>query len=166
MKKLLIAALALTSFSTLAAEHTITGGYARTDASLYGSSEGLNGLNLKYAFQPEESKVGLIVSLTGTTYEENGSGYHGELNYGSFMGGVTYAVSDWFKPYLMVGVAKGEVKYSDYYYDLDTSKTSPAFGLGIQFGVTDHFTIDTSYEHASFDDVKANTFIIGAGYRF
>lgn len=175
MKKMIFAALAMTSLSAFAGQHTITGGYAQTsvkDAYSIVTNDDINpkGINLKYGYEPDDSKIGIMTSLTITGEENELHTPYGkvkeEIGYGSLMGGVSYSVTDWAKPYALVGVARGAYKLTAFGDTDEETDTGFAYGAGVQFNPVSGFTVDAGVEAAKIGDVKTTTWVVGAGWRF
>lgn len=180
MNKNLLVSLLFVSASTMAApsNHTITAGYARTNAA----DTHLNGFNVKYGYQFSDSAWGIIGSLTATAKDETTTDNAGEKadfnsGYASLTAGPSYNITDNAKIYALVGFAGADVK-ADYGYGdkYEYKAHSPVIGLGVQYAVWEGLTVDASYEYTKFDSAKnddfyvdsfsAKTFAVGIGYRF
>ncbi|MBZ0059581.1 MULTISPECIES: Ail/Lom family outer membrane beta-barrel protein [unclassified Leclercia] len=165
---LTIAAIfAAASFTAAAAQHTITGGYANTNVKTLDTD--LKGVNVKYNYTFDNSPFGLIASVTATEHEETINGYIPVKVKGEYFSaalGASYAVTDWAKPYVMIGSGKGTIKAATYYGDAEENENGFVYGAGIQFTPFAGFTIDTSYEHTKVFESDINTFVLGAGWRF
>ncbi|EKK5568053.1 outer membrane beta-barrel protein [Enterobacter hormaechei] len=167
----LVAASLVLAGSALAGEHTITGGWAHTEVSATPKGDSLldgkmtdklDGLNVKYGYQFTDSALGIQTSLTATTKDEGDY----TLGYATLAAGPSYNITDDLKIYALVGSAGAEVKSHNY-----TERQHGVMGsAGFQYNIAGGFTVDASYEYVKFDfegaDVKTNTFVIGAGYKF
>ncbi|MCE1787330.1 Ail/Lom family outer membrane beta-barrel protein, partial [Enterobacter hormaechei] len=103
--------------------------------------ENPKGFNLKYRYELDNN-FGVIGSFTLT---HQGYDYYygsskigtGDLDYYSLMAGPTYRFNEYVSVYGLVGAAHRKVKgeFSAYGYDFEykESKTSAAYGLGLQF---------------------------------
>jgi len=178
-KAVLLAVLVIsTSVSAGPSNHTITGGYARTNAS----DTHLDGFNIKYGYQFDDSAWGIIGSLTATAKEDSFSddaGYKTEVDagYASLMAGPSYNITDDIKIYALVGTSGADVKLK---YNGNTEAEykahSPVVGVGFQYAIWKGFTVDASYEYAKFkhaesdnyyvDSFNAKTLAVGIGYKF
>lgn len=171
MKKVLLALLCSVSVSAIAGTHTITGGYAHSHAD----GANLDGFNIKYGYQFDNSPWGIIASLTGTTdkYTEDDDGPRAktEATYASLTTGVSYNVYNDWKFYGTIGRAGGRAKYTlsgdgDYYHEEET-RHAFAYGAGIQFTPVSGFTLDAGYERAHFKTYgDVGTWTVGAGWKF
>ncbi|PQQ39695.1 attachment protein [Photorhabdus luminescens] len=185
MKKALIASavavgLSVFSFAANAGEHTISGGYAQSHVKVDGEKldENPKGFNLKYRYELDNN-WGVIGSFTLTHqgydyYDGSKKVGTGDLDYYSLMAGPTYRFNEYVSVYGLVGAAHGKVKENsqisilgfNYSYEYEESKTSAAYGLGLQFNPMPNWVIDASYEYSKLGDFKVGTWVIGAGYRF
>ncbi|MCC8465418.1 Ail/Lom family outer membrane beta-barrel protein [Photorhabdus bodei] len=183
MKKALIASavavgLSVFTFAANAGEHTISGGYAQSHVKFDGEKldENPKGFNLKYRYELDDN-FGVIGSFTLT---HQGYDYYygsrkigtGDLDYYSLMVGPTYRFNEYVSVYGLVGAAhgkeeaKGNAAVLGYDVEYKESKTSAAYGLGLQFNPMPNWVIDASYEYSKLGDFKVGTWVIGAGYRF
>ncbi|EYU16103.1 Ail/Lom family outer membrane beta-barrel protein [Photorhabdus aegyptia] len=182
MKRALIASvvaagLSVFAFAANAGESTISGGYAQSHMKFKDSKidDHPKGLNLKYRYELDNN-WGVISSFTYTYlgYEfYNGGRKVGkaDIDYYSLMAGPTYRFNDYVSAYGMVGAARGKAKSEAFVSgyeipDYKGSKTSVAYGLGLQFNPMPNWTIDTSYEYSKLNDIKIGTWVVGVGYRF
>ncbi|WP_072669764.1 Ail/Lom family outer membrane beta-barrel protein [Vibrio injensis] len=154
----------------------ITTGFSHSTVKT--SAQDLNdnpmGFNIKYR-KDITSNYGLIASFTYTgmdkSYPAANSSLILDLDYYSYMIGPTFRANEKFSVYGLVGMASGKAKAlsaqnNKYTVILSESETDIAYGAGLQFDVSERFTIDTSYEYAKFNEVKAGTWTVGVGYRF
>ncbi|MBS9438139.1 attachment protein [Photorhabdus noenieputensis] len=182
MKRTLVASvvaagLSVFAFAANADEHTISGGYAQSHVKFDGEKldENPKGFNLKYRYELDNN-WGVIGSFTLTHqgydfYDDGAKVGTGNLDYYSLMAGPTYRFNDYVSAYGLIGAAHGKAKSESFvsgYELLDHkgSKTSVAYGLGLQFNPMPNWTIDTSYEYSKLDDAKIGTWVVGVGYRF
>ena len=166
MKKVILAALVMASVGAHAS-NTITGGYAQTNSD----GETLKGFNAKYAYTPDGEKLGYIGSLSITALNEDrtedGVKANVKAGYGSLMGGLTYAITGDFKPYVMAGVSRGAIDVDPKGFDdYKETKTGFAYGVGAQYTIYNGVTLDASYEGSKLFGSQTNTFTVGAGYKF
>ncbi|MCT8341619.1 MULTISPECIES: Ail/Lom family outer membrane beta-barrel protein [Photorhabdus] len=183
MKKALIASavavgLSVFTFAANAGESSISGGYAQSHVKVDGEKldENPKGFNLKYRYELDNN-FGVIGSFTLT---HQGYNYYygsrkigtGDLDYYSLMAGPTYRFNEYVSVYGLVGAAHGKEKAKGnaavlgYDVEYKESKTSAAYGLGLQFNPMPNWVIDASYEYSKVGDYKIGTWVIGAGYRF
>lgn len=183
MKKVAILAAVASLLSANAFSYTyeyqpkesITVGFSHSTVRFLGEKLDDNpmGFNLKYR-KDFNSEYGLITSFTYSGMDKNYSqgSLSGNLNldYYSFMFGPTLRANDHFSVYGLVGVAHGKatVEISSPLASASASdnETSIAYGAGLQIDVNENFTIDASFEYSKLNEVKAGTWVIGAGYRF
>ncbi|PQQ28879.1 Ail/Lom family outer membrane beta-barrel protein [Photorhabdus hindustanensis] len=185
MKKALIASavavgLSVFTFAANAGEHTVSGGYAQSHVKVDGEKldENPKGFNVKYRYELDNN-WGVISSFTLTHqgydfYDYGGKVGTADLDYYSLMVGPTYRFNEYVSVYGLVGAAHGKVKGEtsalgvvyDYDFDYKESKTSAAYGLGLQFNPMPNWVIDASYEYSKVGNYKVGTWVIGAGYRF
>ncbi|MEG2264004.1 MAG: Ail/Lom family outer membrane beta-barrel protein [Acinetobacter sp.] len=182
MNKIFFSLVMLLGTSSCLAEgfHTITTGYAHTN----GKSQNLDGGNVKYGYQFDDSRWGIISSLTGTTdtmtYTTNSNKRDIDISFGSFMLGPSYSFSNYAKLYVLAGITGLKADFNE----KDENGThikgtwkggrSPSAGLGLQMRVWKGLTLDASYEYSHFKgsedygikNFSANTFIVGAGWMF
>ncbi|ECE6544858.1 Ail/OmpX [Salmonella enterica subsp. enterica] len=175
MKKIALIALAGLALGSAgvanAAEdykNTLSIGYAYTDIG--GPVSGnANGANIKYNWEDLNSGFGVVGSVTYTSTDVKYSGYKiGEVDYTSFLIGPSYRFNDYLSVYALLGGAHGKAEDN---WGYSESKTSFAYGAGLQLNPVKNIAVNASYEHASFstgysDDIKAGTWILGVGYSF
>lgn len=173
---LLAGALALSFGAQAAGESTISLGYAQSHVKVDGDSlnENPKGFNLKYRYEIDEH-LGFITSFTYTTqsYDYYLGRYKvgdGDLKYYSLTAGPAYRFNDYISAYGLIGFGHGKssvnISFPGYYVDQDESKTSVAYGAGLQFNVTPNIALDAHYEYSKLGDFKVGTWTVGAGYRF
>ncbi len=178
----LIACLSIASVNVYAAsENSISIGYAQSHVKENGYTldNDPKGFNLKYRYELDDN-WGVIGSFAYTHqgydffYGSNKFG-HGDLDYYSVTMGPSFRINEYVSLYgllgaahgkVLLGAAHGKVKSSVFDGSVSTSKTSMAYGAGVQFNPLPNFVIDASYEYSKLDSVKFGTWMLGAGYRF
>ncbi|MDB6371276.1 Ail/Lom family outer membrane beta-barrel protein [Photorhabdus bodei] len=181
MKRALVASvvaagLSVFAFAANAGESTISGGYAQSHIKFKDDKidDHPKGLNLKYRYELDNN-WGVISSFTYTYlgyefYDHGRKVGKADIDYYSLMAGPTYRFNDYVSAYGLVGAAhrkvKSEASVRGYDLDYKNSKTSVAYGLGLQFNPVPNWTIDTSYEYSKQNDIKVGTWVVGVGYRF
>lgn len=175
MKKILLALLLLPLLpigAQAAGESTISGGYAQSNIKNdnIGFNDNPKGFNLKYRYEMNDN-VGFIGSFTYITqdydfYYSSSKVGKGTVDYYSLSGGPSYRFNKYISAYGLIGAAKGKFDSSINGQSESQSKTSMMYGLGLQFNPIPNVAIDASYEYSKLDKVKANTFVVGVGYRF
>ena len=92
------------------------------------------------------------------------------MKYYSLVAGPAYRFNEYISAYGVLGLAhgtdSGSASYGGSSISVDDSKTSVAYGAGLQFNVTPNIAIDAHYEYSKLGDFKIGTWILGAGYRF
>ncbi|HDN4684898.1 TPA: Ail/Lom family outer membrane beta-barrel protein [Salmonella enterica subsp. enterica serovar Ball] len=174
MNKLAVAVLVMSVIGGVGAanaadyKNTVSLGYALTHMS--GPVSGnAGGVNLKYNWEHLNSGFGVMGSVTYTSADVDYYGYRlGDVNYTSFLVGPSYRFNDYISTYVMLGGARGELEDNFGHSD---SKTSFAYGLGVQVNPVENFAINASYEHSKFStqlggDIDTGTWVLGVGYSF
>ncbi|MBI6528047.1 outer membrane beta-barrel protein [Proteus vulgaris] len=168
-------AISTLSFNVQAAlDNTLSVGYAQTSIKVNDDKidDNLKGINFKYNHE-FNNDWGVIGSLTYTKLTYNYYSRWGkigstELDYISLTAGPSYRFNDYFSAYGLIGF--GHINQEDkFYYDNDNdklSKSSMAYGLGLQINPIPSVAIDASYEYSKLDGAKFGTWILGVGYRF
>ncbi|WP_034944118.1 Ail/Lom family outer membrane beta-barrel protein [Erwinia oleae] len=170
-------AVTLTPCATFAGDHTVTLGYSHIKASNLPATKGAT---VKYRYE-WDSPISVIGSLTyARGDDEQRYGYDNtayakdKVTYASLMMGPAWRVNDYVSLYGLVGVARAKEQFSykeTYYgshvaYNATATETKAAWGLGVQINPWENVAIDIGYEGAKFEQVKANGFNVGVGYRF
>ncbi|EBP4586282.1 outer membrane beta-barrel protein [Salmonella enterica] len=174
MKKFALIALAglvLGSVGTANAadyKNTVSLGYAYTDIG--GAISGnASGANVKYNWEHLDSGFGVAGSVTYSSADVKYNGYKlGKVDYTSFLVGPSYRFNDYLSAYVLLGGARGKAENN---WGDSESKTSFAYGAGVQLNPVKNIAVNASYEHANFstgydEDIKAGTWVIGVGYSF
>lgn len=179
---LALAILASVGASSLAIadSQTISLGYAQSKVQDFTN---IHGVNVKYRYE-WSSPISIIGSFTYMSGSDNlfdadswGNTHYddrAELKYYSLLVGPSYRLNDYVSFYALGGVSKVKFdlsqnyRHSNYTYTEDSSdsKTSFAYGAGVQINPTENIAIDVGYEGSKIEDVKINGFNIGIGYRF
>lgn len=173
---LLAGAMALSFGVQAAGESTISLGYAQSHVKVDDRNldENPKGFNLKYRYEIDNN-LGFITSFTYTTqsydyyYGSNKVG-DADLKYYSLTAGPAYRFNDYISAYGLIGFGHGKatsnVSLLGYSANSDESKTSVAYGAGLQLNVTPNIALDAHYEYSKLGDFKVGTWTVGAGYRF
>ncbi len=155
-----------------AGESSISIGYAQS--KIKDVDDHPKGVNAKYRYEFDDL-WGIIGSFTYTNlsydyYDGGDKVGDSDFDYYSLTAGPSYRFNDYVSVYGLLGLAHGKIKSSAYsrYYEAegDESKTSVAYGVGLQVNPWPNWIIDASYEYSKLDDAKIGTWVIGAGYRF
>ena len=166
----LAAVLAFSAGTAVAATSTVTGGYAQSDAQsdAQGAANKMNGFNLKYRYEQDNSPLGVIGSFTYTEKDRTDSfGDYNKTQYYGITAGPAYRLNDWASVYGVVGVGYG--KFQDAATPADKHDTSDygfSYGAGVQFNPIENVALDFSYEQSRIRSVDVGTWIAGVGYRF
>lgn len=169
----LIACLSIASVNVYAAgENSISVGYAQSHVkgNGYTLSNDPKGFNLKYRYELDDN-WGVVGSFAYTHqgydffYGSNKVG-NGDVDYYSVTMGPSFRINEYVSLYGLLGAAHGKVESSVFDRSASVSKTSMAYGAGVQFNPLPNFVIDASYEYSKLDSIKAGTWMLGAGYRF
>ena len=161
----LAAVLAVSVGTASAATSTVTGGYAQSDAQ--GVQNKMNGFNLKYRYEEDNSPLGVIGSFTYTEKDRfEGSDYNKGQYYG-ITAGPAYRLNDWASIYGVVGVGYGKFQQTeDQVKTASNSDYGFSYGAGMQFNPIEDVALDFSYEQSRIRNVDVGTWIAGVGYRF
>ena len=164
----LAAVLAFTAGTAVAATSTVTGGYAQSDAQ--GAANKMNGFNLKYRYEQDNSPLGVIGSFTYTEKDRTDSfGDYNKTQYYGITAGPAYRLNDWASIYGVVGVGYGKFQQTENQGLNRTASTSDygfSYGAGLQFNPIQDVALDFSYEQSRIRNVDVGTWIAGVGYRF
>ncbi|WP_193014578.1 MULTISPECIES: Ail/Lom family outer membrane beta-barrel protein [Gammaproteobacteria] len=168
-------ALAISTFSfgvQAALDNTLSVGYAQSSIKLDGNkfADNPKGINFKYNHE-FDNDWGVIGSLTYTKLTYNFYSRWGkigstEIDYVSLTAGPSYRFNDYFSAYGLIGLGHANQEDKYYYGNDEYSKTSMAYGLGLQVNPIPNVAIDASYEYSKLDDAKFGTWVLGVGYRF
>lgn len=182
MKKI-TAALFLAAISANAAADDFTIGFAKNSIKVDGDKETAKGVSVTYSHFKENSDIGLIVTGSYTGFDENYSTLNNKFNANydqlSLSAGPIFQINDNISLYGVIGLSHAtiDVSLSEYSYDgdIDTyrdnaSDTTVNFGGGVRIYPSDKFVINIGFETTKptyyGETAKANTFTIGAGYKF
>lgn len=165
------------SINAIAAQHTVSVGYAQTKAEDF---KDLKGVNAQYRFE-NQSLLGAVVSTTYVSGDENsnyGSSVEkAEVKYFSLLAGPAYRFNEYVSAYALAGFANIKSSYSEheldgsYSYSDSLTKTSFAYGVGVAVNPMQNVAVNVGYEGTKFkgdegDSAKLNGFNISVGYRF
>ena len=164
----LAAVLAFSAGTAVAATSTVTGGYAQSDAQ--GAANKMNGFNLKYRYEQDNSPLGVIGSFTYTEKDRTDSfGDYNKTQYYGITAGPAYRLNDWASVYGVVGVGYGKFQQTENQGLNRTASNSDygfSYGAGMQFNPIENVALDFSYEQSRIRNVDVGTWIAGVGYRF
>ncbi|EBT1278908.1 outer membrane beta-barrel protein [Salmonella enterica] len=151
--------------------HTVSVGYAQTHASYYGISKEMPGFNVKYHWEDPDTSIGVIGSFAYTKKNLSNGDTSGNLTYTSYTVGPSFRFSDYLSGYVLVGLGYGKIEAHDEDSSAWASKTSFAYGAGVQVNPVENVAIDASYVYTQFSDgygsnIDAGTWMLGVGYRF
>ncbi|EEJ5470888.1 outer membrane beta-barrel protein [Salmonella enterica subsp. diarizonae] len=178
MKKIAVAVLACLAVGSIGVanasdlHHTVSVGYAQTDAKILGTSNQMPGVNVKYHWEDPDSGVGVLGSFAYTRKSLSNDDASGKLTYYSVTAGPSYRFNDFVNVYALLGVAYGKIEAHDDYESAWESKTAFAYGAGVQVNPIENVAIDASYVYTQFSneygggDIEAGTWMLGVGYRF
>lgn len=182
MKKLALSVVAVSSLlgssCALADNHTLSLGYAQAKVQDFKNIRGLN-MQYRYEWDSPVSIVGAATYMKGDEdYSDYGydSGYNGktELKYYSLLVGPAYRINDYVSFYAVAGLAHTKAEdrttyLTQYTEETSQSKTSFAYGAGVQFNPLENMSVGIGYEgtRAKYgDNVSINGFNVTLGYRF
>lgn len=152
--------------------HTVSVGFAQTNAKVAGLSDQMPGVNVKYHWEDTDTGIGVIGSFAYTQDKESNDDASGKLTYYSVTAGPSYRFNDYVNVYALLGFAYGKAEYNDDYYSGWESKTAFAYGAGVQVNPIENVAIDASYVYTQFSNeygggnIEAGTWMLGVGYRF
>ncbi|MFX9841699.1 Ail/Lom family outer membrane beta-barrel protein [Acinetobacter baumannii] len=164
------------SINAVAAQHTVSVGYAQTKAEDF---KDLKGVNAQYRFE-SESPVGVVVStsyVSGDDKSNDGFGEEkAEVKSFSLLAGPAYRFNEYVSAYALAGFANVKGDYSErefdgsYSYSESITKTSFAYGVGVAVNPVQNVSVHVGYEGTKVkfngESAKLNGFNIGVGYRF
>ena len=171
----LVAAIA-TSTAVMASDHTVSVGYAHVKVA----DLKLKGVNAKYRYE-FGSPISLIASATHASkkqdyyfIDEDGDDGQGteKLSYNSLLVGPAYRFNNFVSVYGVMGVAKSSYEDNGYWYDYigtynyKESKTSFAYGVGVELNPTQNLAVGIGYEGSKVFEERAKGFNVSVGYKF
>lgn len=175
---LILACISGVSINAMAADHTVSVGYAQIKADDF---KNLKGVNLQYRYE-NQSPWGATVSTTFAsakedTYYNSDEKEHAKVSYYSLLAGPTYRLNEYVSFYALAGFANTKTSYDHnnyaYNYSEHTSmkKTSFAYGAGAVVNPMENLSVYLGYEGTEFkgyenQTAKLNGFNIGVGYKF
>lgn len=154
--------LAVTALSSTAfAESTVSVGYA------YSKIEDvkLKGVNAQYRYE-WDSPVSVVVSASHLKGDEKWNTGHADVKYTSLLAGPAYRFNDMVSVYGVAGFAKSTIDEREYNSRYEVSKTSFAYGAGVEVNPVSNLSVHLGYEGTKVGEAKAKGFNIGVGYRF
>ena len=140
----LAAVLAVSVGTASAATSTVTGGYAQSDAQ--GVQNKMNGFNLKYRYEEDNSPLGVIGSFTYTEKDRFENDNYNKGQYYGITAGPAYRLNDWASIYGVVGVGYGKVQKPE--AGVSTSDYGFSYGAGLQFNPIENVALDFGYEQS------------------
>lgn len=153
------------------AAQTVSLGYAQAKVDAF---EDLKGITAKYHYQGSDA-LGIIGSFTylsakQTEYYPGSSNDHYKFKYYSLMAGPSYRFNDVVSIYGLAGIGYGKSSWEEgdarFRSSGSESKSSFAYGFGVQIAPAENWVIDAGYEGTKIYDTRADGFNIGVGYRF
>ena len=164
------------SINAVAAQHTVSVGYAQTKAEDF---KDLKGVNAQYRFE-NESPVGVVVSASYVSGDDKSNYGFGEekaeVKSFSLLAGPAYRFNEYVSAYALAGFANVKSDYSDhefdgsYSYSSSLTKTEFAYGAGVAVNPAQNVSVHVGYEGTKVkfegESAKLNGFNIGVGYRF
>lgn len=177
--------LSAVSINSMAADQTVSIGYAQTKVDDF---KNLKGVNVQYKYETEALPVGIVVStsfMSGKETEYESFSVDGKevdlsakskVKYFSLLAGPSYSFNEYVSTYGLIGFShiKHDVNaYSDTLQlgvSNNDSKTGFAYGVGVAVNPVENISVNLGYEgtRAKFqgETVKFNGFNIGIGYKF
>ncbi|MEC5320645.1 Ail/Lom family outer membrane beta-barrel protein [Brenneria populi subsp. brevivirga] len=152
------------------AAQTVSLGYAQAKVD---DLKDLKGITAKYHYQGD-SALGIIGSFTyvgaeQTDYYPNASNDYYKFKYYSLMAGPSYRFNDTVSIYGLAGIGYGKSSWEEgdeFRQSGSESKSSFAYGFGVQIAPAANWVIDVGYEGTKIYDTRADGFNVGVGYRF
>lgn len=168
---------------------TLSIGYARVNTSFSGQSNELNGTNIKYRHELNNS-IGVVGSLTIAKNEDDTYGEYRGYGYDSATGkwvsdklmygkvvtekqhyysvnmGPSFRLNDYISAYALAGVGQLKSVVSTRNGRTEDKNTALSYSAGVQFNPVKNWAVDIAYEGYGSGDKHANAFIVGLGYRF
>lgn len=189
MKKIIpiaiFACLTSLSINAIAAEQTVSIGYAQTKVDDF---KDIKGVNLQYLYETDSLPVGIVVStsyMSGKKTERDSISFEdttvnfdtkAKIKYFSLLAGPSYSFNEYVSAYGLLGFAHTKLNVDAYLSDPQInlsdkeSKTSFAYGVGLSLNPIENVAVNVGYEgtHAKYDGdkIKFNGFNIGVGYTF
>ncbi|MBN3180838.1 Ail/Lom family outer membrane beta-barrel protein [Pectobacterium brasiliense] len=157
--------------SAAQATQTVSLGYAQAKVDNFKDPKGITA---KYHYQGD-SALGIIGSFTyvsaeQTEYYQNSSSDVYQLKYYSLMAGPSYRFNEYVSVYGLAGIGRGKSTWEEdgdaFRQSGSESKSSFAYGAGIQITPVANWAIDIGYEGTKIDETRVDGFNIGVGYRF
>lgn len=175
---LFLACISGISINAMAADHTVSVGYANIKADDF---KNLKGVNAQYRYETQ-SPWGAVVSSTYVSGKED-TQYdvdeveHAKVTYFSLLAGPSYRFNEYVSLYALAGFAQTKSSYDFYDYGFNYSehnslkKTSVAYGIGMSVNPVENIAVNVGYEGTRFkgfedQTAKLNGFNISVGYKF
>lgn len=163
--------LSAISINAMAADQTVSIGYAQTKVDDF---KDIKGVNFQYIYETESLPVGVAVStsfMSGKKTEtEDNISATGKVKYFSLLAGPSYRFNEYVSTYGLLGFANTKFKVESDDYSDKTSKTDFAYGVGVSINPIENMAVNIGYEgtRAKYegDKIKFNGFNIGVGYKF
>lgn len=156
--------------SAAQATQTVSLGYAQAKVDNFKDPKGITA---KYHYQGD-SALGIIGSFTyvsaeQTEYYQSSSSDVYKLKYYSLMAGPSYRFNEYVSVYGLAGIGRGKSSWEEgdaFRQSGSESKSSFAYGAGIQITPVANWAIDIGYEGTKIYETRVDGFNIGVGYRF
>ncbi len=158
--------------SAAQATQTVSLGYAQAKVDDFKDAKGITA---KYHYQGD-SALGIIGSFTYLGAKEDyydrdfNSNDTTKIKYYSLMAGPSYRFNDVVSVYGLAGIGRGKSTWEEdgdaFRQSGSESKSSFAYGAGIQITPVANWAIDIGYEGTKIDETRVDGFNIGVGYRF
>ncbi|MFJ5506093.1 Ail/Lom family outer membrane beta-barrel protein [Pectobacterium carotovorum] len=156
--------------SAAQATQTVSLGYAQAKVDNFKDPKGITA---KYHYQGD-SALGIIGSFTyvgskQTDYYPNDNSDIYKLKYYSVMAGPSYRFNEYVSVYGLAGIGYGKTSWEEgaaVRQSGSESKSSFAYGAGIQITPVANWAIDIGYEGTKIYETRVDGFNIGVGYRF
>lgn len=166
----LLGTCALLTTATFAEKHTLSLGYAQSEAE---DIVDLDGVALQYRYE-NASPLSFVATMAYQTGKESWEDFDYseklDVKHFTLLAGPAYRFNNMFSAYAAAGIANSKIEntYNEpgYSENYDVTETNFAYGLGVIVNPTEQFAINIGYEAAEVDSVKVDGFNISAGYRF
>lgn len=157
--------------SAAQATQTVSLGYAQAKVDNFKDPKGITA---KYHYQGD-SALGIIGSFTYLGAKEDyydrdfNSNDTTKIKYYSLMAGPSYRFNEYVSVYGLAGIGRGKSSWEEgdaFRQSGSESKSSFAYGAGIQITPVANWAIDIGYEGTKIYETRVDGFNIGVGYRF
>lgn len=153
--------LALIASAPAFAESTVSLGYAHAKFE----DVKLKGFNAQYRYE-WNSPLSVVVSASHLGGDEKFESGKADIKYTSLLVGPAYRFNDLVSIYGLSGFAKSTLEGNGPGYHHKESKSSFAYGGGIQLNPTKNLAVNLGYENTKVFNETFKGFNIGVGYRF